>query len=258
MSPKKPLLFILEKDLDPDYDEKARILDCQTDPSFWENIQPYQEEFDLFTKSYLGLISPHLKLNDDQTLVTVPIINDFGIRDCLRYPKEKCVYFKPAFCEDMYSIPPKKNETKSLEDSFVGVLNHRFNETRRRNNRFARRSVTPNKNRMVRKNELPSSNYVRELVLGVPTMNTNAVYLPLEPSRKQNENKLNTLVRDIKKLHLSNSDKNISNTTTTRSSRSRVRDNTLSSQLRSTSRTRSRVRDNTPSSRLRSTFRAKI
>ena len=148
-----------------------------------------------------------------------------------------CLDFKPAFCEDMYSIPPKKNETKSLEDSFVGVLNHQFNETRRRNNPFARRSSNINRN--TQKSRLPSANRVRELVLGVPTMHSNVVLLPilevkpLVTSQKKGEN-INDLIQNIRKLHLSNSD------TTIRKSRSRLRDPTSSSRLRSTTRPKTR------------------
>ena len=227
----------LSFDLDlVNYSSTDAIQDCINDQTEWINLteewkrnpknRKYEHELKLLLDKYKGLPLVKIIVNEND----LHLIENIGIKQCERYPDKKCAFIKPFFCKDKYSST--KDEHEILDSSFFGVLDHTFYETRRRNNPFARRSDSPNKNRTVRKNELPSSKYVRELVLGVPTMNTNVVYLPLEPYRKQDKNKINTLIRDMNKMGLY-----------TRRSRSRLRDSTSSSRLRSTARDRSRSKN---------------
>jgi hypothetical protein len=232
MAPKKKPVFDLsilteDNDLDSKYTQAERIF-CQIDPTIWNNIKDYQKEFDLLTKPYIGLVSPYVAIDKNENHTNGQIINDFGIKSCHADPKEKCVYFKPSFCEDMYSIPSKnKTEFKALQDSFVGILNHQYNETRRRNNPFARKH--PNQTIGNTRKTVPIKN---PSVFFFPLKESAS--LPINITRKSRikpELKINNLVRSMGNISLNSH--NVRNTT-----RSRVR----ASQSLSPRTTRSRVR----------------
>ena len=217
----------LSLDLDNLYPIKELKSDCQNDPTEWGEIGEHQEEFDKLMEPFKGLPSPYVVIDENENYVNVPYIENVGIKKCLRYPNKKCVYLKSKFCDDVYSRG--KDEDEALDESFVGILDHKFYESRRKNNPFARKS--PSRIRTTRKLLNPLTRSTELLVpisTPVSTLKSTAAtvkkLLPHISPKKSAE--LNKLVRDMSRMTLRNkssstlANKSPSKRTTLRNSRS--------------------------------------
>jgi len=134
------------------YPPEEKIRDCMIDATEWINLskewendpyrKKYERELQLLLDKYKGI--PFVEIIDENNQ---SLIENIGIKKCKMYPNKKCAFIKTFFCKDKYDS--NKDEDELLDSSFLGVLDHRFYETRRRNNPFAR------KPRITQKNVLP-------------------------------------------------------------------------------------------------------
>jgi hypothetical protein len=248
-------------DLSDDYLKDPRVIveDCRNDPTEWEDIKKYQEEFDVLKNEFEGIPSPYVLFDENtQEKIEVLYIDDLGIKNCLVDPNKKCAYIKSIFCEDVYS--KKMNEIEALEDSFARILDHKFYETRRANNPFAKGSLKPF-SRTVKKLPQDSTGWVVPLnnkystittrKLQPPMSHSTGTLLPLPKSQSVNivlphispkkQEELKQLARELSRMTLRNSSR-LEVKHSRRTSQSRVRSPV---QTRSKSRSRSASRNKT-------------
>ena len=220
-----------------DYSPTDVIRDCMNDETEWINLtkewknnpnyRKYEKELNILLEKYKGLPLEKIILDNNPN---ISLIENIGIKPCERYPTKKCAFIKPFYCKDKYSS--NKTDNEILDSSFFGILDHRFYETRRINNPFARKQTTRTGQRNTRKLFLPvvSSSSVPIL------KNTTRAY-----SRKKAA-EINDLIKNIRTLQLSLPDNGRNSQVTRSNSRSRVINNTATSSPRKT-RSKSRARN---------------